>query len=63
MLSLARNIARGEGFDSIWLAVMAENRAARAWYERMGFRIIRRVKYEHFTFEVTLMRRELKAEI
>ncbi|MEW6512157.1 MAG: GNAT family N-acetyltransferase [Bacteroidota bacterium] len=37
LLSLAREIARGEGYNSIWLAVMTENRAAREWYERMGF--------------------------
>jgi ribosomal protein S18 acetylase RimI-like enzyme len=37
LIAEAGRCARGKGFDRIWLGVMAENGAARGWYERNGF--------------------------
>lgn len=37
LIEEARRCARAGGFDRIWLGVMVENTAARAWYERNGF--------------------------
>jgi ribosomal protein S18 acetylase RimI-like enzyme len=37
LLAEARRCARANGCDRIWLGVMVENTAARAWYERNGF--------------------------
>jgi ribosomal protein S18 acetylase RimI-like enzyme len=46
----ARRYAQRRGFDRIWLGVMTANTAARAWYERNGFRF---VKKEPFTMGTT----------
>jgi len=42
LLREAEREARVEGFDAIWLAVMAQNVKTVAWYERLGFRFDQR---------------------
>ena len=63
LLTFAIDEAEKTGADHASIGVISDETHLIEWYERMGFRVSRRVSFEHFPFEVTLMRRELKAEI
>ena len=45
LLAEARRCAREKGLDRIWLGVMVDNSAARAWYERNGFLFTERAPF------------------
>jgi predicted N-acetyltransferase YhbS len=52
--------AKKTGADHISIGVISDESHLVDWYGRMGFRVSRRLRFEQFPFEVTLMRMELK---
>ncbi len=42
------------------MGVISDEQHLVDWYRRMGFTVNRRVTFEHFPFEITIMRKELK---
>jgi len=46
----------------ISIGVVSDEQHLIEWYKRMGFTINRRVNYDDFPFEVTMMRRELRGK-
>jgi ribosomal protein S18 acetylase RimI-like enzyme len=62
LFTYAIDRAAETGADYISVGVVSEEKHLVEWYRRMGFTENRRVRFEHFTFEVTLMRRELKVD-
>jgi ribosomal protein S18 acetylase RimI-like enzyme len=60
LLTFAIGEAAKTGADYISLGVISDETRLIEWYGRMGFGVSRQIKFEHFPFEVTLMRRELK---
>jgi len=60
LLTFAINEAIKTGADYISLGVIADETRLIEWYGRMGFEVSRQIKFEHFPFDVVLMRRELE---
>ncbi len=60
LLTFAIDEAAGSGADYASVGVISDEEHLVAWYRRMGFIVNRRSMFEHFPFEVTMMRRELK---
>ncbi len=60
LLTFAIGEAEKTGADYASLGVISDEKRLVEWYGRMGFRVNRQIKFEHFPFEVTLMRRELR---
>lgn len=54
--------ARTLGAHTVQLAIIADHVELQQWYERRGFGVVSRQRFEHLPFEVTFMRRELDAE-
>ena len=50
------------GASYISVGVISDEEHLVEWYGRMGFTVNRRIRFEHFTFEVTLMRKELRGK-
>jgi len=62
LFTYAIDRAAETGADHISVGVISDEKHLVEWYERMGFTVKSRNRFEHFTFEVTMMRRELKAK-
>jgi ribosomal protein S18 acetylase RimI-like enzyme len=60
LLTFAIDEAAKTGADHASIGVISDEERLVRWYRRMGFTVNRRIRFKHFTFEVTLMRRELK---
>ena len=60
LFTYAIDRAAETGADHISVGVISDEKHLVEWYKRMGFTVQRRARFEHFTFEVTMMRRELK---
>jgi GNAT superfamily N-acetyltransferase len=48
---------RGAGGAGIEIGIVAEHEELRAWYERNGFRFLRKARFDHLPFGVVYMRR------
>lgn len=62
LLTFAIERAAATGAQYASIGVITDEEHLVAWYRRMGFTVNRRVRFAHFPFEVTLMRRELKGD-
>jgi ribosomal protein S18 acetylase RimI-like enzyme len=62
LLAFAIGEAEETGADYASLGVISDEKQLVEWYDRMGFKLNRQIKFEHFPFEVTLMRRELRVK-
>lgn len=51
--------ARRCGVSAAEIGIIAEHTELRAWYERFGFRVTRRTRYEHLPFEVLHLHKAL----
>jgi ribosomal protein S18 acetylase RimI-like enzyme len=60
LLTFAIGEAEKTGAKYASLGVISDETHLVGWYERMGFHVSRRMRFEHFPFEVTLLRREFK---
>jgi ribosomal protein S18 acetylase RimI-like enzyme len=60
LLAFAIREAAKTAADHASIGVISDEKRLIEWYVRMGFTTNRQIKFEHFPFEVTLMRRELK---
>jgi ribosomal protein S18 acetylase RimI-like enzyme len=60
LLTYAIGKAAETGPRYISVGVISDEEHLIQWYRRMGFVVNRRAMYEHFPFEVTMMRLELK---
>jgi ribosomal protein S18 acetylase RimI-like enzyme len=60
LLTYAIEKAAETGAKYISIGVISDEKHLVDWYGRMGFTVNRRSKFEHFPFEVMMMRRELK---
>jgi ribosomal protein S18 acetylase RimI-like enzyme len=60
LLTYAIDRAAETGAGYVSIGVISDEEHLVKWYRRMGFTVNRRSTFEHFPFEVTMMRRELK---
>jgi ribosomal protein S18 acetylase RimI-like enzyme len=60
LLAFAIEKAAETGARYISVGVISDEQHLVDWYKRMGFTVNRRTVFEHFPFEVTMMRKELR---
>jgi GNAT superfamily N-acetyltransferase len=62
ILTYAIDLATETDSRYISIGVVSDEQHLLDWYKRMGFTVNRRVNYDDFPFEVTMMRRDLRGK-